>query len=724
MKNKVRGSLTLGVVLGILLLSFLYQAPSIKADVHVDDFQNQDSLSPSHFWKSPRVAQETEENMLNSSIVFNQTAFLPGSIAQINFTLTNDFEYDLENIAITGEIPEGIVLSTGSLEFTQAILAPNQSVCHTFEIEVPEDTEYVNSLDLVFLIDSSGSMSEELSEVKNEVGTLISELNTQVENLRIGFIMFGSTLYGENPYDDPRNVLPFSSNLETIDNFIAQFSASGGDEPWGDSLNYLKEMSWDAGARLAILITDEETNADTKINSNDDSELYNLVEELVEMGIFVSTMMCYGGNDHLEEQLTQIATIGGGTYIELSGESSELIDTAIVMCEEVLAEAGLLISAEFTVVYQEESITEVQTKYILTDNTPPRMILNYMPFYTMIDTDLQLQYKLICETYDSAGVEVVDVFYRFNGEGAYTAAIMNKSHGIFYYNLPILDIGTQVEFYCYAADILGNAETSDIFSFETLEEEITKLEINTVERLTLNEGEYQIFDLEIHPQDNACLFFISTHETLINIVGGDELNISGEYRLDDENYFIWQEFFEVSMNLTVILQSLENAIGDSSNIIVGYAEVQELTQNSTGFDSVEVELNLNDVYLYELNVSSEENSHLHVQIAQEDDYQFYYMGICNSTDLLKSQTFTKISVPISTSGRYYFFVVNLDPQALDVNVKISFGYGEIDDDPYWYVDTGAAMSQNIPSYSTLILGMMSVVTLFMIWQFERRKKKH
>jgi len=356
MKNKVRGSLSLGVVLGILLLSFLYQAPSIKADAHVDDFQNQESLSPSHFWKSPRVGQETEENLLNSSIEFNQTAFLPGSIAQINFTITNDFEYDLENIAITGEIPEGIVLSTGSLEFTQAILAPNQSVCHTFEIEVPEDTEYVNSLDVVFLIDSSGSMSEELSEVKNEVGTLISELNTLVENLRIGFIMFGSTLYGENPYVDPRNVLPFSSNLETINNFIAQFSASGGAEPWGDSLNYLKEMSWDAGARLAILITDEETNADTKINSNDDSELYNLVEELVEMGIFVSTMMCYGGNDHLEEQLTQIAILGGGTYIELSGESSELIDAAIVMCEEVLAEAGLLISAEFTVVYQEEEL--------------------------------------------------------------------------------------------------------------------------------------------------------------------------------------------------------------------------------------------------------------------------------------------------------------------------------------------------------------------------------
>ena len=163
----------------------------------------------------------------------------------------------MESVNLTAQIPENSHLISGGLNLQDQTVGIGSTISNSFVCSVPEAAD---SLDLVFLIDSSGSMTEELDEVKSEVLDLVDSLSSLVDTLRIGFIMFGGTLFSENPYDNPRNALGFTRDSTTISDFIAQFSARGSWRPGAMQFSTYK-FSWESTANLAILITDEPCNS-------------------------------------------------------------------------------------------------------------------------------------------------------------------------------------------------------------------------------------------------------------------------------------------------------------------------------------------------------------------------------------------------------------------------------------------------------------------------------
>ena len=125
---------------------------------------------------------------LNVSLTFNQSAYLPGSQINATYTLHNNFTESLDNVNYTLNISE-LILISGELDENIPTLGANASYTRSIICELPENSQ---SLDVVFLIDGSGSMGEELDEVKLEILNLIDSLSEQVAVLRIGFLIFGS----------------------------------------------------------------------------------------------------------------------------------------------------------------------------------------------------------------------------------------------------------------------------------------------------------------------------------------------------------------------------------------------------------------------------------------------------------------------------------------------------------------------------------------------------
>ena len=342
------------------------------------------------------ISHEDSPYSLNATINLNQSSYLPETIANVTISLTNNFTQKLTYIDLNTTLDPSFSLYSGTQNISLSSLAVNESYHHSFLVEVPMDA---SSLDVVFLIDGSGSMGEELDEVKSEIANLINELSSLVNSLRVGFVMFGSMLYDESPYGDPRNILDFTSNLTQIDNFLSPYSAGGGWEPWGDALHYLNELNWSSTAKLGILITDEPCNTGDYIPDDsppstatyDGDQLYDLVEALNEQGIIISTLECYGANTLTKSQLQKIADLGEGSYSQLSASASGLIETAIEMCKDVIGEYGIKIETLINCTFDSTSVYDEFVEWLIMDNIPPSLNINVVPIITSEDG----KYKLI-----------------------------------------------------------------------------------------------------------------------------------------------------------------------------------------------------------------------------------------------------------------------------------------------------------------------------------------
>jgi hypothetical protein len=111
------------------------------------------------------------------------------------------------------------------------------------------------SLDLVFCIDTTASMKNDIEAVKKD---LVSILNAQKERFR-GFRV-GITLYKDYYDEYVTRVLPFTSDMKTFQKNLNGISVSGGrdiPEAAHEALyEAVTKFPWRAGERLIILIGD------------------------------------------------------------------------------------------------------------------------------------------------------------------------------------------------------------------------------------------------------------------------------------------------------------------------------------------------------------------------------------------------------------------------------------------------------------------------------------
>lgn len=178
----------------------------------------------------------------------------------------------------------------------------------------------VMNADILFVVDATGSMGDEIEYLKSELLDVIGrakDLNNQL-SLRVG-----SVFYRDEGDEFLTRVSPFASNLQLTHAFINDQSAGGGgdyEEAVHTALNTaISQLSWseDARARLMFLLLDAPPHhTDAIVN-----DLNEIIRNTAAKGIKIIPISASGINKDTEFLFRFFATATNGTYVFITNDS-------------------------------------------------------------------------------------------------------------------------------------------------------------------------------------------------------------------------------------------------------------------------------------------------------------------------------------------------------------------------------------------------------------------
>jgi uncharacterized protein YegL len=169
-------------------------------------------------------------------------------------------------------------------------------------------------LDLVFLIDTTGSMSGEIREAKERVRQLTEALRTARpgERVRVGVVA-----YKDKGDAYLTKVSPLSESVDVSYQFLATLTADGGGDTPEDVLAgisaALKELAWDTGPdteRQVFIIADAPPHLDYKDRPSPES----LIEQAVSRRIVINAIGCRSLSGDGVEFFRKFAYATEGSY--------------------------------------------------------------------------------------------------------------------------------------------------------------------------------------------------------------------------------------------------------------------------------------------------------------------------------------------------------------------------------------------------------------------------
>ena len=192
---------------------------------------------------------------------------------------------------------------------------------HRWEIPIdrdrisPDPDESEDILDLMFTIDTTGSMGDELRYIKEELKDVVLRLDTNVR-LSCNYYRDTGDTYTVKPF-------PFTTNVDKVVGQISrQYASGGGDYPEAVDLALLdsvNEHDWSVSARsrLLFLVLDAPPHYTDEVVEN----IKTAVNSAVEKGIHIIPIASSGVDKDTEFFLRSLALATGGTYIFLTDDS-------------------------------------------------------------------------------------------------------------------------------------------------------------------------------------------------------------------------------------------------------------------------------------------------------------------------------------------------------------------------------------------------------------------
>ena len=185
-----------------------------------------------------------------------------------------------------------------------------------------EGSEYVKELDLMLLVDTTGSMGDELNFLQEELADMINRISQsdQVFSIRISvnFYRDEGDEYVVKYYD-------FRDDVKDCVKILKEQNASGGGdypEAVHEALkNIYEQHNWRKNAtKLCFLVLDAPPHAEEDIQGIN-SIINNHIKTLSEMGVRIIPIASSGVNKETEYILRSFAIMTGGTYVFLTNDS-------------------------------------------------------------------------------------------------------------------------------------------------------------------------------------------------------------------------------------------------------------------------------------------------------------------------------------------------------------------------------------------------------------------
>lgn len=175
------------------------------------------------------------------------------------------------------------------------------------------------SLDLVFVVDVTGSMSDELSYIQNELVDICNQVySSGINDIRTGFVF-----YRDRGDEFVTRIFNFSSNISAAQQNIRSVSAGGGGDK-EESVNLamrqmLQKLDWrnENCVRLCFWITD----AAPHYYSDETYTYHEGLKEAIEKGIKINPVAASGMQKDEEYFYSNAAVKTMGRYIFLTDDS-------------------------------------------------------------------------------------------------------------------------------------------------------------------------------------------------------------------------------------------------------------------------------------------------------------------------------------------------------------------------------------------------------------------
>ncbi|MCL2180594.1 MAG: VWA domain-containing protein [Treponema sp.] len=216
-------------------------------------------------------------------------------------------------------------------------------------------------LDLMFVIDTTGSMGDELNYLKSEIANVIDGISSSNANYDIRLALL---FYRDIGDDYVTRYFDFTGNINTQqENLSKQFAAGGGDYPEAVdiALSEAVEKDWSAGSAVRLIF--HVCDAPPHNGQENKTVFYNAVRTAAEKGIRIIPVASSGVDLNTEFLLRQEALMTGGTYIFLTDDSG-------IGYEHLKPTIG-----EYVVEYLNACMIRVINEYITGEETEP------VPYY-------------------------------------------------------------------------------------------------------------------------------------------------------------------------------------------------------------------------------------------------------------------------------------------------------------------------------------------------------
>ncbi|GBU27394.1 hypothetical protein R84B8_00924 [Treponema sp. R8-4-B8] len=224
-------------------------------------------------------------------------------------------------------------------------------------IALNDNTEKSSLLDLMFVIDTTGSMGDEMLYLKSEISNVINSIAAANPDYNISLALL---FYRDIGDEYVTRYFDFTDNIAQQRQNLARQSASGGGdfpEAMDRALTEAVGKNWNSGnaTRLIFHVCD----APPHDNQQSQSVYSSAIKTAAQKGIRIIPIASSGIDRATEYLLRQEAIITGGTYIFLTDDSG-------IGGSHLQATVG-----EFTVEYLNACIVRIVNEYLTGIETEP-----------------------------------------------------------------------------------------------------------------------------------------------------------------------------------------------------------------------------------------------------------------------------------------------------------------------------------------------------------------
>jgi hypothetical protein len=182
-------------------------------------------------------------------------------------------------------------------------------------------------IDLVIALDVSGSMSGLIDSTKQRLWDIVNELGRAQPTpvLRVAILTYGAPDYGaQSGY--VRLDLPFTSDLDAVNEKLFSFQTNGGDEYVARVVHTaFQRLQWSQAAdalRIVFVAGNESAAQDPQLR------LEQVMNEAAQRDIVVNAIYCGGNNDEDAAGWRRVATLANGTYASIDQNAAAVANVA------------------------------------------------------------------------------------------------------------------------------------------------------------------------------------------------------------------------------------------------------------------------------------------------------------------------------------------------------------------------------------------------------------